>query len=181
MISMKNTILVSFLMAALVAANIADAALYKGVDSEGNVVYSDSPFDDAEKFTPPPISVMKARKVEPEKEVVEEEKPVEFKYTRFDIVSPKNNQTIWNEPELMVSMKLTPALNSEQGHKIWLLMDGKPVMKNSQSMSLQMGQVERGAHELQGQVRDKEGKIVMRTRPVVMFIQHTSVFSPGGR
>ncbi|GMR00903.1 MAG: hypothetical protein BMS9Abin19_0245 [Gammaproteobacteria bacterium] len=168
-------------MFAFVSANIADTTLYKGVDSEGNVVYSDRPFGEAEKFTPPPISIMDARKVEPKKEVVTEEKPAEFKYTRFDIVSPTNNQTIWNEPDLTVSMKLTPALNSEQGHKIWLLMDGKPVIKNSRSMSLRIGWVERGAHQLQGQVRDKQGKIVARTRAVVMFIQHSSVFSPGLR
>jgi len=179
MVSMKNILLISFLLSVLISANITDAALYKGVDSEGNVVYSDTSFDDAEKFTPPPISIMDALKVEPKKEVVTEEKPAEFKYTRFDIVSPKNNQTIWNEPELTVSMKLTPALNSEQGHKIWLLMDGRPVIKNSKSTSLQIGRVERGAHQLQGQVRDKEGKIVVRTRAIVMFIQHASLFTPG--
>jgi len=179
MVSMKNTLLISFLLAVLISINITGAALYKGVDSEGNVVYSDTPFDDAEKFTPPPISVVDAPKIEVEKKAVEDEKPAEFKYTRFDIVSPTNNQTIWNEPELTVSMKLTPALNSEQGHKIWLLMDGKPVIKNSGSTSLQIGRVERGAHQLQGQVRDKEGKIVVRTRAIVMFIQHASLFTPG--
>lgn len=167
-----------FLLFACVFANIVDAALYKGVDAEGNVVYSDTPFNDAERFTPPPISVVDAPKVKVEKDAVVEEKPAEFKYTRFDIVSPTNNQTIWNEPDLTVSMKLVPALNSEQGHNIWLLMDGKPVIKNSQSMSLKIGRVERGAHQLQGQVRDKKGKIVVRTRTVLMFIQQTSIFSP---
>lgn len=178
---MKYTLLTSFLLFVFVTANVADAALYKGVDAEGNVFYSDKPFDDAEEFTPPPISVMDAPKIKVGKKVVEDEKPAEFKYTSFDILSPKNNQTIWNEPDLTVSMKLTPALNSEKGHKIWLLLDGKPVVKNSQKTLLKIGQIDRGAHELQGQVRDKKGKIVVRTRAIVMFIQRTSVFSPGRR
>ena len=172
---MKNIILISLLMFALVSANVANAALYKGMDAEGNVVYSDKPFDDAKQFTPPPISVMDASKVNSEKEVTIEEKPVEFKYTGFDIVSPEKNQTIWNETELTVSVRLAPALNSAEGHNIWLLMDGEPVVKNSQSMSMQIGGVYRGAHQLQGQVRDKEGKIIVRTRAVVVYIQRTSV------
>ena len=138
-------------------------------------VDADKPFEDAEQFTPPPISVMDASKVNSEKEVTIEEKPVEFKYTGFDIVSPEKNQTIWNETELTVSVQLAPALNSAEGHNIWLLMDGEPVVKNSQSMSMQIGGVDRGAHQLQGQVRDKEGKIIVRTRAVVVYIQRTSV------
>lgn len=179
MINMKNTLLISLLLPVFVFANIVDAALYKGIDSEGNVVYSDMPFADSEKFTPAPITVIDARKVEAEKKVVEEQKPVEFKYRKFDIVTPGNNQTIWNEPELVVSMKLVPALNSEQGHKVWLLLDGKPVIKNSENMSLKIGRLDRGAHQLQGQVRDDKGKVIVRTREVVVFIQQTSVSSPG--
>ena len=175
MVNMKNSILISFLMAALVSVNVANAVLYKGLDSEGNVIYSDRPFDDAEKFTPPPISVMDVRKVDSEKEAATEEKPAEFKYTRFDIVSPVNGQTIWNETELTVSMQLTPVLNGAEGHNAWLLMDGKPVIKNSQSMSLQIEGIDRGAHQLQGQIRDKEGRVIVRTRTIVVYIQRASV------
>ncbi len=174
LVDMKNTLLNSLLILALISSCSATAALYKGLDSEGKVVYSDTPFEDAENFTPPPISVMDVRKVDSEKEAATEEKPAEFKYTRFDIVSPTNNQTIWNETELTVVMQLTPALNSAEGHNAWLLMDGKPVIKNSQSMSLQIDRVDRGAHQLQGQVRDKEGKIIVRTRTTVVFIHKTS-------
>jgi len=174
MSDMKNILLTGFLMAALVFASIAGAALYKGVDAEGNVVYSDKPFDDAEKFTPPPISVMDTAKVIAEEKAVEEKKPVEFKYISFDITSPVNNQTIRNDPDVAVSLALKPGLNTEKNHSIWMLVNGKPVVKNTRSLSLKVGRLHRGANELQAQIRDERGKIVVRTRTTVVFVHQTS-------
>ncbi len=172
---MKNTILICFLVSALVIVNIAGAELYKGLDVEGNVGYSDEPFDDAEKFTPPPISVVDTPKVGTDEKAAETEKPAEFKYMSFDIISPTNNQTIRNDPDVTVSLKLKPGLNTEENHNIWMLLDGKPVVKNTQSLTVQLGRLDRGAHQLQAQIRNKEGKIVVRTRTTIVFIHHTSV------
>ena len=171
---MKNILSISFLLTALVFASTAGAVLYKGVDAEGNVVYSDKPFDDAEKFTPPPISVMDAAKAKVDGKPAEEKKPVEFKYISFDIASPANNQTIRNQSEVAVSLKLKPGLNTEKNHSIWMLVNGKPVVKNAQSLSLQVGRLNRGANELQAQIRDAQGKIVVRTRTTVVFVHQTS-------
>lgn len=171
---MKNKIKNNLLILALITSCSSYAALYKGIDSEGKVVYSDTPFEDAEKYTPPPISVVDVPKSKADKEAAEEKKPVEFKYTDFDIVSPINKQTIRNEPDVAVSLNLKPGLNTEQGHSIWLLLNGKPVVKNSQSLSLQLGRLDRGAYNLQAQVRNKEGKIIVRTRSITVFIHQTS-------
>ena len=173
LVVMKNLIINSLLLFALISAYSANAALYRGLDAEGNVVYSDTPFEDAEQFTPPPISVVDTPKVGSEKKPVEE-KPKEFKYTQFDIVSPSNKQTIRNEPDLSVSITLKPGLNAEKGHKIWLLLDEKPFIKDSQQLSFNLGRLNRGAHKLQAQVRDYEGKVILRTRVTVIFVHQTA-------
>ncbi len=111
----------------------------------------------------------------PKEKVAAEEEPAEFKYTDFDITSPKNNETIWNAPQINIALWLKPGLNLDEGHTAWLLMDGKVVVKNSKSTSLQIGRAERGAHQLQAQVRDKEGKIVVRSRAVVVHIKNAVV------
>lgn len=162
------------LLFTLIASFSVCAELYRGLDADGNVVYSDTPFEDAEAFTPPPISVMDKPKAKTEEKAEESEKPAEFKYLSFDITSPTNNQTIRNEPSLTVSLSLKPGLNTEEGHNIWLLLDGKPVIKNSQGLTLQLGRLDRGAHKLQAQVRDKNGKIVLRTRTTIVYIHRTS-------
>ena len=174
MVCMKNTISNGLLILALIGSCSVNAALYKGVDSEGNVVYSDTPFEDAEKFAPPPISVMETPESKAEKKAAEEKKPAEFKYISFDIISPTNNQTIRNDPDVKVSLKLKPGLNTEEEHNIWMLVDGKAVIKNTQSQSLQIGRLNRGAHKLQAQIRNKEGKIMVRTRTTVIYIHQTS-------
>lgn len=169
---MKKLIINSLLLLALTTASFANAALYRGLDAEGNVAYSDMPFEDSEKFTPPPISVVDTQKAEPEKKVVEK-KPKEFKYMSFDITSPTNNQTIRNS-DVVVSLKLKPGLNSEENHSIWMLIDGKPVVKNTQSLSIDLGRLNRGAYKLQAQIRDKVGKVIVRTRTTVVFIHQAS-------
>jgi hypothetical protein len=69
------------------------------------VVYSDKPFASAEKYAPPPISVMDAAKVRVDKKGLRK-KTVRFKYINFDIVSPVNNQTIRNESDVTVLLKI---------------------------------------------------------------------------
>jgi hypothetical protein len=165
----------NILIFAALYAVTANAGLYKGLDEEGNVIYSDKPFENSEQFTPPAISVVDAPKVPLEKEVIVEEKAAETTYTKFKITAPKNNQTIWNVPDLTVSLQLSPALNTAEGHTTWLLMDGKPLVKKSQSMLLQIGRADRGEHKLQAQVRNKKGKVIKRTKTITVHIKNTVV------
>ena len=174
--SQSKPILLSAILASLfLFAGLGHAGLYKGLDDEGNVVYSDTPFHNAEKITPPAITVVQPTKVPPEEKVAEEDKTGETKYTKFLITAPKNDDTIWNEPQLMVSLRLKPSLDTKSGHRIWLLMDGKPLVKNSQSLSLPIGRADRGSHSIQAQIRNPKGKILSRTKPVTIHIKNTVV------
>jgi len=92
----------------------------------------------------------------------------------FDIESPVNEQTIRNDPDVKVSVKLVPALNTEAGHSIWLLLGDKPVIKKSLEASFYIGRIERGAHTLQAQVRDAEGKAIVQTRIIIVYIHNSS-------
>lgn len=177
---MKKSTLKNLLIASLLLTPVSYAGLYKGLDGEGNVIYSDKPFGNAVEYTPPPISVMDAPKEAAREtaEEVAEEKPVAFKYTDFDIISPTHNQTIWNEPDLTVSLQLKPALNTDKKHTVWLLRDNKAVVENSQAMALQIGRSDRGAHTLQAQVRDESGKILARTRTIIVHIKNAVVKKP---
>jgi len=135
----------------------AFAGLYKGLDKDGSVSYSDTPFENAEKMTPPPITIIDAPKKAPEvivetEEVESDEKP-ETTYSKFKISAPTNGQ----------------------GHTIWLLMDGKALVKKSRTMLMQIGRADRGEHKLQTQVRNKQGKIIKRSKPITVHIKHSVV------
>lgn len=121
---MKKIFLKSLLIPALLYAFTVSAGLYKGLDEEGNVTYSDKPFENSQQFTPPAITVLDAPRVTQKKEEVVEDETAETKYTKFSITAPKNDQTIWNVPDLTVSLQLSPALDTAAGHTTWLLIDG---------------------------------------------------------
>lgn len=175
LVLMKYIILKSLFIPALMFAFTVDAGLYKGLDEEGNTTYSDKPFANAKEITPPPLTVVDAPKIKPKEEAVEEEVPAEYKYTSFSISSPTDQQTIWNEPNLTVSLQLKPSLNAAEGHNIWLLMDGKPLVKNSQNLSLPIGRAERGTHQLQAQIRNKAGKIIKRSHSITVHVKQTVI------
>lgn len=173
---MHNIFISNILLATLLFAFSVEAELFKGADEEGNIVYSDKPFGDAKKFTPPSLTIVDPPKVKLNKEAdAEEEKVAEFKYTDFNIISPSNNETLWNDPNPTVSLQLKPGLNTDEGHTIWLLLDGKPRIKNSQELTLHIGHIERGAHKLQAQVRDKTGRTVVRSRVTIIYAKQHSI------
>lgn len=176
---MKHSTLLNFVIPALLITFTASAGLYKGLDEEGNVVYSDKPFANAEKFTPPIITIVDAPKIIPKKETTEEEvTAAETKYTKFSIASPVNDETIWNATQLTISLQIKPALDTTEGHTTWLLMDGKPIVKNSQSLALQIGRSDRGSHTLKAQVRNNKGKILKSTRSITIHIKNTVITRP---
>jgi len=173
---MKNILLKGLLLPALLVSFATVAELYKGLDDEGNVVYADKPFENSEKFTPPSLTIIDAPKIPPKKEeATKETEDAEFNYTLFSITAPKNNEVIWNNPQLMVSLKATPALNVAAGHTTWLLMDGKPLVKKSRSLLLQIGHADRGEHKLQAQIRDRKGRVIRRTKTITVHIKNSVV------
>jgi hypothetical protein len=194
LVNMINVLPIISLIMLLASVCTANAGMYKGISSDGEVVYSDVPFRNSEEFNAPPVAVlempdvildkvMSEGAVKAEREaadkVAEEQKEeierqAEYKYTAFSIVSPKDKQSIWNKPDLDLKLNLKPSLNIVKKHVIWLLLDGEPLVKNSVSVSIPSGRLERGEHKLQAQVRDSKGKLVTKTKTIVVYIHYSS-------
>ncbi len=173
---MKNLLLKSLLVSALMFAISADAGLYKGLDVEGNVVYSDKPFDDAWEINPPPLTVTPSFKVPPKetvKDAAEESDSPVTRYSKFNIVSPADNETIRNVPNITINMQTTPRLDITNGDNIWLFFDGKPLVKNSQSLSIPIGRADRGSHMVQAQLRNKAGKLIKHSNMITIHVKNS--------
>jgi len=176
LVDMKNALLLCLLTPALLFSFTINAALYKGIDNEGNVVYSDKPFENAELITPPPLTVVTPIKIKPKAEPIVEEAPVDAEpYTKFNILSPKDNATIWNNPNPSVTLQVTPALNTNEGHNIWLLLDGNPLIKNNRSLSIPLGRLDRGSHIIQAQLKNKAGDILKSSNSVTLHIKNSVI------
>ncbi len=169
----------------------ASAQFYKSVDEEGNIVYSDTPTPGAEKLKPPPISTVESLP-KPEQPAETEAKAGEdtgeeaakkppTKYTKFAIASPGNDATIWdNTGAVPVSLLLEPPLDVENGHSIWVYVDGKAVVRKSQSMVQPLSGIDRGAHKIRAEIRDENRKTLKRTGNITVHMKRTSSIPRGG-
>jgi hypothetical protein len=176
---------------AIIFAGAATAQFYKSVDEEGNIVYSDTPTPGAEQLKPPPISTVEGRPVPKEQaepdassdetagDEVEKKPPT--RYTKFSIVQPQNDVTIWdNTGAIPVSLQLEPPLDTENGHSIWVYVDGSAVVRKSQSLVQPLSGIDRGTHKIRAEVRDQKRKTLKRTQNVTVHLKRASVIPQGG-
>ena len=162
----------------LFVAAAASADVWRWVDENGVVHFSDTPVEGAERidvsessrttgarvFTPAPQFAPDA---EPAPEVQEE-----FRYESLTVVSPAAEETLWNiEGTMSVSLAVTPGLQS--GHQVRVYFDGEPRMVNSTSFTI--NEVFRGVHNIQAEVLDETGKLMIRSQPNRFYVQQTTV------
>jgi hypothetical protein len=95
-------------------------------------------------------------------------------YTSLVITQPAAEETIHdNTGTLAVELALTPALQTEQGHRIKLLLDGT-AMPVAGTSSLTLAEIDRGAHTLQAAVEDQSGVILIMSEPVSFYMWRAS-------
>ncbi len=159
------------------------ADIYKQVQPDGTVSYSSEPLPDAEKIDPPLPQVIPSlqpstRDTMPSQAPAAAPSP----YAGLDIVEPADDQVIWNNArEIEVGVSLTPPLKARQGHRLVILLDGRPVEGAGDGTRLTLPEVDRGAHTLSAEVHDAAGRILIQSAPVTFHLkQHSSLF-PGRR
>ncbi len=151
----------------------AYAGIYKWVDDQGKVHYSDKVQKGAEEvnlpaavtYTPPKIGTSS----DDEKPDTADQ-PVEKQgYTEMTIVQPKMNETIRsNSGDVPVSIDLKPGL--QRGDTITLYLDGKEVLKGSTQTTVTLTGIDRGSHTLRATVFDKNGVAVISSRSVIFHL-----------
>lgn len=164
------------LLCLLAVATAAAQEAYRWVDEDGVVHYSDRPREGAETIVLPESNVTTTRRVpSPASESQPDDEPAprqESGYSTIEIVSPKSEETLWNiEGVLNVSVALQPAL--QQGHQVRAYFDGK--MQPVSGTSFQLQEVWRGVHNIQVEVVDASGNVMIRTQPNRFYVQQNTV------
>ena len=164
------------LLIVVVFSGAAFGEVYRSVDADGNVIYSDKPHAGAEKIEvqkptiiPSTRNQLKLRPEQSSKQAAS--------YTTIEIAAPANEQTLRNVQSVSVSGRLQPGLQTAFGHKVKFLFDGKPVQEAGRSLNVTINQVERGAHSLQMLVVDRNGKTIASS-PVSQFFLHQNFVRP---
>lgn len=167
-----NIIKTSLLLSALIALNSpAQADIYKSVNDEGVIEYSDQPRDGAEKIkvkNPQSITLPKGSDVFAPQNT-DTDSNSEATYQSVTITQPANDSAFNSGNGLVsVSSETTPALQA--GHSLQLVMDGTPYNSN-QSGSFGLSNVDRGTHQLQVNVIDGTGNTIISS-DITTFTLH---------
>lgn len=168
-------------IAVLLLAGIVFGDAYKWVDETGVVHYSDRPEPGAEQFVLPStrrgshVVSVAARPVgrsRSEQKTQSAEERSQFSYESLVIVAPAAEETLWNiESVLNVTLDLRPAL--QQGHSVRVYFDGTPQLMNS--ANFQIPAVFRGVHNLQVEVLDETGKLMIRSLTNRFYVQQNVI------
>ena len=171
---MMNRLLSLFLC--LLMPPYTQAAIYKIVDEEGNVHYSDQPSPGAKEVDLPPPSVYTPPKMTNPTRSVVEQKDSRTVYQGLRILTPKNDEAIRsNNGDLSVRLEVKPRLKRRQGHRLVLLLDGKPV--EVKGTSHQFNNLDRGTHTLSARVEDRNGSILIEADPITFHLLRNSIIT----
>ena len=150
----------------------ATAEVYKTIDENGKVIFTDNPQGKkAEKVELPPINSQPATPVfTPPKSA---DKPKAIKPV-MQIRSPKSGAQIpTGQHQIPVSIGLRPKLKA--GQTIQMLINGQPFGSAQASTQFVLKDVFRGEHQLSAQLRDPNGKVLMTSRSVTIYVQRHRV------
>jgi len=174
---MLKRLLIGF--AALAVASAVFGEAYKWVDDDGVVHYSDRPAPGAVEIQLPtyrassrPVtrSAPGRRRQSTATQPAEPNKP--FTYESLTIAAPAAEETQWNiEGVLNVTLDLRPAL--QRGHRVRAYFDGTPQMVSG--TSFQLSDVFRGVHNLQVEVLDETGQMMIRSATNRFYIQQNAI------
>jgi hypothetical protein len=187
-------ILVAFFLA--ITAGQLTAQVYKVVDEEGNVIYTDTPPADGSKpIELRPISVIEAPtyeqtpRADEESSEGEDAKEMSIGYLRknykdFAIVAPKQEESIWN-PQKGITVAWNVGYRLQEGMQVTVFLDGTQQATTSEQIIPLTG-LERGEHTITAELKDAKNRKIASAEPVTFFIRQPTIYNrrpnrrPGG-
>ena len=163
---------------ALVAVT-AQAEVYKTINANGEVVYSDTRSKGAEVMKMPDLPTYTPTPVTPSSSSKQEEPVQTAMYEDIVFLKPEDDATVRdNQGSINVELKLTPALRGKLNHRVQFYLDGEAYGKPGRSLRTTMSNVDRGEHTLTASVIDANGDALISTLPVIVHLRRMTIYNP---
>lgn len=168
----------------LLPAGAALAQVYKTVDENGNVVYTDkAPNADAKPMDLPELSIVEAPSYEqPAKRAragaanedgqVTDIGALRRGYRDFRIVSPMPEQNFWGTGNT-ASIAWDTRFELQQGMQVVVYLDGKAEPPTT-SRVMTTPQLDRGEHKVSAELQDADGRTIASAPEVTFYIKQQS-------
>lgn len=156
----------------------ADDQIYRSVDKEGRVIFSDEAGEGAKPVELPPTNTMEQPAVMPQPAPSEGTVSEFTGYDSVAIVQPANDESIVNTGgDFSVSVRTTPPLQT--GHSVRLLLDGAAYASTGADGSFSLSNIDRGSHTLQVQVIGEDGAILGASSTITVHVRRPGRRFPG--
>ena len=147
------------------------ATIYKWVDEDGKVHYSDKPREGAQVLTPNPNTENAIKFSVPHEAQVDDQQPTANNIS-VQILSPVDQQTLRNNSgDFTVTATVSPRAANTMNV---LLMDGQAVGQPQKSSVFNLQGIDRGAHTLKIQVVDGQQRVVATSPEITIFLHRFS-------
>ena len=168
-------------LCALLLAVPAAAEIYKTVDANGNVVYTDVP----PKTDGAPVQMAPLNSYEPS-HVPRTSAPTSgtssgaaldaHYYSLLQITEPADDEAVReNAGNVAIAVAISPALRGD--HRLVLVLDDTPVEGDAEDNVFQLTNLDRGTHVAAVEVVDAQGALVAESAPVTFHVLRAA-FSP---
>jgi hypothetical protein len=173
---------------ALLAASASASAqqIYRWVDNDGVVHYSDQPRSDAADRDAETVDIKVPPGISNPSRVIaiggSVDEPAdtppgdaaEDAYRNVTIASPSEQQVVWNiATRLPVEVTVDPPLAGT--HRIQILLDDQPIGDPVVTTSTTVEPVYRGEHRISAMIIDQDGNTVSMGPPTTFYVQQASV------
>ncbi|HEY0799433.1 MAG TPA: DUF4124 domain-containing protein [Steroidobacteraceae bacterium] len=159
------------------ACAVQAAVVYKWVDADGVIHYSDPATHGAEKiFTSAPNSASagSARSPAGPSQAPQSNAAGGLDYTEFSIAAPSNDQTFFGDDVVAVRLNLAPSLKPNQ-NITWHL-NGTQLDANG--LAFTMPHLDRGTYNLAATITDQRTGESQTSNSVTFFVRQPSALAP---
>lgn len=150
------------------------AEVYRQVDAQGNVTYTDEPSDQApaEEVKIRPVTTVTLPKPEAVREPEQLREKVQKEgaaYASVRLVAPEDEQAFYSGSG-DVSFQISSSPGLKRDHKYEITLDGQPVGQ-SESGTIMVRNIDRGSHQAGVGIVDRSG-VTIKTGETIRFTIH---------
>ena len=184
----KTFLLALAVFSLAVMASPLAAQVYKIVDKDGNVTFTDKPpVEGAQPMDLPPLSVIEtpdygeaARKTEEAEAAAGGEEAVPLRtlrnnYRDFAIIAPLQEESVWR-PDGPISIAWSASNQLMDGMRVVILLDGQQRAVTTAPM-IPVNGLERGEHTVTARIIDARNRTIATAEPVVFYVRQPGLAS----
>jgi hypothetical protein len=159
---------------------VGSAQVFKNVDENGNVVFTDLPPEETSKpMELPPLNVIEAPTYQLRSKVVGEDKngdgergnstaDLRKMYADFALISPRSEESVWR-PDIVIKAAWKTQTQLQAGMMVNIYVDNELYQTTTQQI-VSLGALERGEHTVTAKLVDSMNRNVATTVPIVFYV-----------